>query len=332
MGVNPTFKVVANKQNITKQIQERLISLRVTDEAGDQSDQVEIQIEDRTPHVELPARGATLEIWMGYDGSNQRMGLYHVDEVETSGPPDEITITAKAAPYSTKTGSCLQTQKTRPWPNGTTLGDLLKKIASDQGLIPVISADLARIQLPHVSQTDESDIHLLTRLARQYNATVKPAEGRLVVVKRGAGLTTSGKKIPSVTLNRDQVTNYRASFADRENAGSVTAKYHDPVSGETKRITIGSGEPRQNIRHKYANASAATAAANARLERKQRASTTLSITCPGIPALQAEGKLSLAGFRPGLNIEWTIAKVEHTITASGFSTVIEGQIGALKKN
>ncbi len=330
MGLTPTFKILANKQNITKAIQERLISLRVTDEAGYQSDEVEIIIEDREPHVELPATGATLEVWLGYDGENQRMGMYYVDEVEVSGPPDQITITAKAAPYATKTGAKLQTQKTRPWPNGTTLGDLLKKVASDHGLAPVISSDLASIALPHVSQTDESDMHLLTRLARQYNATVKPVEGRLVVIKRGAGLTASGKKIPLVTLSPSDVTTWRASFAKRENAGSVTAKYHDPVSGQTKQVTIGSGEPNQSIRHKHANVEAATAAANARLERKQRGSVTLSLTLPGRTDLQAEGKLSLSDFRPGLNIEWTISKVQHTISASGFSSSVDGQIGSPK--
>lgn len=334
-NLKPTYKVVANKKDVTAAINERLLSLHVTDEAGQQSDTVELTFDDvpkltagkTMPHIELPATGAILEIFMGFDGKNVRMGSYFVDEVDVSGPPDQIVVRGKAAPYQTKETTRLQSHKTRSWANGTKLGDMVKKIAADHGLVPVISADLAGLALPHYSQTDESDIHLLTRIARQYGATVKPAEGKLVVVKTAAGKTASGKNIPIQTIKKTEVTTYHMGTAKRDEAGSVTAKYHDPASGQTVKVTVGSGDPKQTIRHIQPNRDSALAAAQARLNRKKRGSKTLSLTFPGRPEMQAEGKLKISGFRPGMNdITWTLTKVEHTITSSGFVTSIEAEI------
>ena len=89
--MQPDFKILADKQDITATIRDRLLSLRVTDEAGTKSDTVEIQLDDRDSKISWPRHGAELEVLLGYRSEGLvRMGHYVVDEIEHSGPPSAL--------------------------------------------------------------------------------------------------------------------------------------------------------------------------------------------------------------------------------------------------
>ncbi|MGP5481328.1 phage late control D family protein, partial [Pseudomonas helleri] len=69
-----------------------------SDKPGMESDEFELRIDDRDSAVTLPARGACIEIYLGYAGTTlAREGRYIVDEVELSGPPDTVVIRGKAS-------------------------------------------------------------------------------------------------------------------------------------------------------------------------------------------------------------------------------------------
>ena len=60
--MRPIFTILADQQNVTDTIRDRLLSLRITDEAGTQSDTVEIQLDDRDAKIQWPRHGAELDI------------------------------------------------------------------------------------------------------------------------------------------------------------------------------------------------------------------------------------------------------------------------------
>ena len=64
--MKPVFKVLANGQDITALLADRLESLQVVDKAGLDSDELTITLDDRDGAVGLPARGAVLEVSLGY--------------------------------------------------------------------------------------------------------------------------------------------------------------------------------------------------------------------------------------------------------------------------
>ena len=71
--------------------------------------------------------------------------------------------------------------------------DVLRQVASDNGLTAQIDATLAAIQIDKIiAQTGESDMHLVTRLARRFGAIAKVAQGQLVFAPRGSGTTAAG--------------------------------------------------------------------------------------------------------------------------------------------
>ena len=84
--MTPAYRVLADDNDITTAIRHRLLSLRVTDEAGYQSDAVEIQLDDRGNKIALLRKGVKLDIALGYEEIGlAAMGLFAVDEIELNG-------------------------------------------------------------------------------------------------------------------------------------------------------------------------------------------------------------------------------------------------------
>lgn len=329
MGLTPVYRLLANAQDITNTIRRRFISLRYTDEAGLESDVLEIVLADAEPDrpIEIPPTGAELELFLGYDGQPERIGLFVADEVELSGWPGQMTIRARAAPFdASKRGlSSLQTQKTRSWDVGKTLGDVAKTIAAEHGLEPAIAGALASITLPHLAQTDESDINFLTRIARRYDAVVKPAGGKLVLAKTGTAKTVSGQAMPTVTLVPGDVTSWRMSMSKREKSGCIIACWHETDAAKRHEVKVGDGEPVTRLKMYYPNQDLARSAAESEIRKRERGTVSVSVTLPGRTDLVAEGRLVLRGFRPGVNGEWSIKRAEHNLSSSGYVTSVEAE-------
>lgn len=330
MGLKPAYRIVANGNDITEILSSRSARIVIADKTGVNSDALTITVADHIPvqRIQTPKTGAELEAWIGYDDSAVKFGLFVVDEIELSGPPDKIVIRAHAAPHTlSKQGKkSLQTQKTRSWEIGTTLGAMVETIAGEHGLEPKIAGDLAGILLPHIDQVDESDVNLLTRIGKDFGAMVKPADGKLVVVKRGEGETASGGKLPTVELAREQITSWSTKEVERPTSGTVIATWYDPKTAKLNEEKAGEGEPITRLKNEYPDQQQAKEAAKAELRKRQRGGQTISIKMPGRNDIIAEGRVVLSGIRDGVNGEWSVTEVTHEISNAGYSCSWKGEI------
>ncbi|ETX03580.1 MAG: hypothetical protein ETSY1_46780 (plasmid) [Candidatus Entotheonella factor] len=318
----PRFRIQADGQDLTAQVQDRLLSLRLSDEAGMESDSLELALDDRDGRLALPRTGAKLRVELGYEHAGLvHMGTYTVDELDLEGPPQVMTIRARAADFR----QALKAPKTRAWYQ-TTLGDIVSTIAGEHGYTPRISVALARIEVAHVDQTDESDIHLVTRLARQYGATAKPAGGALVFVETGALVTPSGQAMPQVHLSAKDLTSWRATLPERGKYPAVTAQYHDTDQAKRVSVNTGAGEPVFTLRRTYPDAEQAQRAAKAKLGAFARGEATLSLTLPGRPELAADSAVVLSGVRQGVDGTWAVTRVEHHLSSSGYVCQLEAEV------
>lgn len=316
----PAFKIKADSIDITTQIKERLVSMRITDDAGIHSDTLEITLDDRDLLIELPRHGAELRVELGYQETQlSLMGKYTVDEVELSHPPATMIIRAKAADML----ESLKAPKSRSW-DEVSLDDIVQTIAAEHGLTARVSEEIDFFYV-HVDQTEESDLHLLTRLADEQGAIVKPVNGYLIMVPQGQAKSVSGNNLPKVTVKPDEITSYRVTMADRGKYQSVMAKWHDPVTAQTQEITIGEGTPIYQLRHTDNSANAAIQRAMAKLKALARGSATLSITLPGRSDLFSESPILLSGFRTGVDGDWNITRVEHQLNTNGWQTRLDSQ-------
>ena len=290
--MQPNFSITVEDKVITDIIKNRLVSLKVTDEAGIKSDTVELTLDDRDLVLEIPKTGVKLKVHSVIMNLVE-MGTYIIDEVTVESPPSLITIKGYA------TNSLLSSQHSNGW-HEKTIGELVAAIASKHNLQPRISSKFANIPLSHLDQTIESDMNLLTRLAQIYGAIAKPAGGFLLFVEESSAKSYTGQTIGGKTLTPQDVSNWRISFIEQKKYKSVIATWHD--SGRAKLIEekAGEGKPAYRLRTPYPNAQTARAAAAAKLQRLNQDATTLSITLRGDPELTAESKFCLSGFKQGI--------------------------------
>jgi uncharacterized protein len=319
--MTPVYQILANSRDITEKIADRLLSLVITDEAGIKSDTVEIRLDDRDNALELPQTGAELDVSIGYQETGLvKIGLYTVDEISLSGPVRSMVIRGKAANMP----KAIKAPNTRPW-DDVTIADLVSSIAGEYGLVPRVGSELSGILLPHIDQTEESDLHLLTRLAKQFDAVAKPAGSFLLFIKRGQAKSATGKKIPKVQLQSEDVTSWQVTLAERGKYGAVTAEWHDKATAQRKTVKAGDGDPVFKLRRSYPDATQAQAAAEAKLAALDRGTGTLEITMPGNQSLMAEGVMTLSKFRAGIDGRWLLNRVTHTIGGQGFSTSLSAE-------
>jgi uncharacterized protein len=318
--MQPYYRVIADSKDVTDAIRDRLLSLSITDAAGMDSDVLEIALDDRDRIIAIPRRGAELDVSLGYRETKlSRMGLFVVDEIVPSGPPATMTIRARAADFR----QSLKAPGTRSW-DGKTLGDICSTIAKKHGYEARVNQSLASQAIAHVDQ-NESDMNLLTRLAKDYGAVVKITGGVLALVPAGEAHSASGKAMPATTLSYEQISRYEATLADRGKYTAVQARWDDKAHAREMPVTVGSGEPMFIIQRKFADEATAKAAAKAKLDGFFRGAATLSLSCDGNAALMAESRLTISGVRTGVNGAWITTQVVHRYDGQGYRCDVEAE-------
>jgi len=312
--MTPDYRIIAESKDITATINDRLISLTIVDEAGFKSDTMTLRLDNRDGRVALPSTGAELEVWMGYRETGlARMGLYVTDELTVEGPPDTLTITANAA--NMRAG--LKERKARSWDN-VSIGDLVKTIAAEHGYTAKVETELAQISLGHIDQT-ESDLHLLTRLAKDHAAIAKAAGGSLLFVSEGNAKSASGKALTPVTLTRSDLERWTMRNTDRKTYKSALAYWQDIDSGEKRKVVVGEGSPQKVLPGIRPTVNAARIAAMAMKDSVNRGKATLDFTCAGRTDLMAETPLIMDAVAEGINGEWVVNRATHEISDRGYT-------------
>jgi phage protein D len=330
VGLKPVWQLIANGADVTATIRERFISLTLTEETGSIADTLEIELADHLDQapIAVPDVGAELQLGLGYDDAVTQLGKFVMDEIEMSGWPARMRLRARAAPYTQSTSGYkdLQSQKTRSWPKGITIGAMVKKMASEHGMTAMVSADLAGIALPQTDQTSESDLNLLLRLAKNYDAVAKPAAGKLVFARRGTGQSVTGQALPVIAGTPGQVSSYSVTKSVRAAPGTVVAGYHSVRKGERHEVSAGSGDPVRRIKGNHPDQASALAAAKAELVKDARKQNKLSLSLPGDPAFGAEALLTLSGFRAGVDRTWLVDRVTHRLGEGGYTCTIDASL------
>ena len=345
--MKPAFSIVSNGSDITSKLSDRLLSLKVTDEAGNKSDTCEITMDDRGENLELPEVGRELAVSIGYGDELQYMGMYVVDEISLSYPPATIKVRAKAMSLSPG----LKTPKTRAWDNQT-VAQIVMSIAMENGLVPVVSPEYSSRLVEHMDQTEESDAHFLTRLANIHSAMVKPANKYLIF----KALTD----IPNLTvsIDRKDCFTFKGTIKDRGSYQQVKTRYLDKDTGEEKTVTvpiegggsfggfdfffgflgiappIGGGgsqgtETGSVYRDKrvYPSKEEAEWAAKSIGEKITSGLATVDVTMMGRPDVFAEHPVTFSGFRNFTDEQLIVNSVTHTIGNNGYQTKITASNG-----
>jgi hypothetical protein len=326
----PDFRVTLGDTDLTGEIRPRLVSLTLSEKRGDEADQLDIVLDDSDGGLALPSEGATLRLALGWkQGRDVTPGLidkgtFKVDDVSHSGPPDQVRIRARAADFT----SDIRNRREQSWQN-TSLGAVLTEVAGRNGLTPRIAADLASIALPTVSQSRQSDITFLRRLGRENDAVATIKDGKLIFARKGAGTTTSGTALPSLTIRRSAGDGHNWQRQKRDGQAGVTASWHDRKAAKRQTVTVGEKDGAKRLRKTFADEVSAHRAATAEQARLKRAPATLDMRLAlGRADIYVDLRARVTGIKAGIDGTWLISEVTHNLdNGGGFTTALEMETG-----
>ncbi|WP_296639218.1 contractile injection system protein, VgrG/Pvc8 family [Roseinatronobacter sp.] len=320
--MTPDFRIIANGQDVSAKLGDRLLGLQITEADGDEADSLSITLDDRDGRLDAPPIKSRLAVFLGIRGESLfDMGLFEVEGITGDGPPDRMVIKAEAVDLR----DTARAPRTKAHEDRS-LRDIAAEIAGRAGLELVLGQSLQGVQFPYVAQTSESDLHFLTRIARDLDATAKASGGKLVVVRRSDPQTAGGDPKQPVTLDRADLTRWSYEISAREKDQAVEAEAQLPATAEKKLIRVGDGTARR-LRHVYPSEDRARDAANAALARAKRAEVKIGADCARfMPALFAGGLARFTGLRPEFAGLWHLTQVTHDLGA-GLTTSIKAEKG-----
>lgn len=363
--IAPAFMLKQDNEDITQDFSDRLISLTMTDNRGFEADQLDIELDDTDGQIAMPPRGATLTLWLGWQGSALiKKGTFTIDEIEHHGAPDTLTIRGRSADFR---GS-LNSRREQSW-HDTTLGVIVETIAARNKLEASVADTLKAIPVPHIDQSQESDAVFLSRLADRNGAAVSVKAGNLLFLKAGSGKTVSGRAIPQMTLERGDGDRHQFAIADREAYTGVTAKWlhtRDPKPQKQKvklkrkpkekhlralqhpkatkapakakakkeqearegEYMVGESDNVLELTTIYATKAQAMRAAQAKWDKLQRGVAEFSISLAiGRADLFPETPIAVKGFKRVIDEQaWIISRVVHNLNGNGYTTGLELEV------
>ena len=319
----PVCIITANNQPLNALISSRILSVSVTDNRANEADELSIVLDDSDGTLELPKRGVKLNCKMGYLGEDiHDKGDFVVDETEWSGTPDLITVKASSANFKSK----IKEAKSKSY-HRKKFGEIASEVAKNHELTLVMTADLKAINLAHVDQTNESDLNLLQRLAKQNGAEMAVKKDRLLIFKAGSAKTASGKNLPAITLTRNDGDQFRYSEQDRESDHTgVSASYQDTGKAKREKSIAGEKGKVKHLKGTFANKEEAERASKAKMAEIKRQMAKFSITtADGIPEMSTESPVKLEGFKAEVDkLKWIVEKATHSYAkSSGLTTQLE---------
>ena len=318
--MTPAYEIsLANKI-----IHNRLSRLIIHDTAGHHGDTLQLVLNGEG--LAKPELGVTISIRIGYEETEiWDAGTFVVQEVERFKSakrkiPNTIVITGISQSQNNETQAALQlTSAERAFQNQT-FGEIVKTIASANGLTTEIDGSLESIPMPPIRQTLESDAGFLDRIARERNAFVKYNDNRVIVQ------VYDSETIGEININSAQISEYRYHEVQKRNVKKVVAKYTDIKTGKTMKHEEGSGGKQFVLGETFPDLETAKQKAEAVLKYFQRDLINFTIDMPTQPGMFAEKVIHT--FHMGdaeLNGKWIARSVTTTLDESGLESKLRLQ-------
>ncbi len=306
--MTPIFKVEANGTDVTAQLQNDLSYISFSDEDGNQSDEITLKV---AGNFARPKYHDEIKLWLGYE----KVGLFYcgVFKVQsTERDKYSLSICATGADFS----SALKQKRDTSYEK-VSLKDVARIVANRHEL--KLKSDFEDMLMPHLSQTNESDLHMMKRLAKDYNALFSIKNGTLVFLKR-IKENMASDKLPVFEIDASECDSYSIKHSDKTIYGACEASWHDTKENKTLSITVGNGTPVLKLKGNFKTPAEAKAKAEAKLQSANRGSKSGSLSMYG-KEIYAGCMLQLTGAGED-DGEYSIKSVNHTFD-SGWQMSIE---------
>ena len=304
MGLTSDFKIEVNGKDVTENIKKHLVNLIFKDETADESDEITLTFDNL---YKRPKYDDEIKLYLGY----KETGLYYCGAflVQTTEKNQNfLRVKATSSNFTVN----LKKKHNRSFEN-LTLKELVKKIAKENSLN--FKCDFEDVFFKHLAQTEESDLNLLNRIAKMYNATFNVKNNTIILKKQNS------ENLPVFEIDRENVNSYSIKYANKTFYKSVKAIYHDTKENKQKEVIFGNGEPQYILQDSFKDEN----------EARKRAEGVLNLLNAGIVSgilvidgmnIIAGAKLKLSGFNED-DGEYSIKRVTHNLSGSGYTVRVE---------
>jgi phage protein D len=217
------YRILYENKNITKDVSDYLISLSYTDKHTGESDEIELQFHDKDllwQNEWYPDKGAKVSVQIIDGELVLDCGTFTIDENELSfdrSSGDVFSIRGMASGITKALRS-----KTNTAHENKTLKEICNTVAAKHGL--KVQGSIDNIRIARVTQSRESDLAFLHRLAEKYGYTFSARDGLLIFTS----LLELYRRKHSLSLDKTECTGFSVKDKSKEVVKQVTVKYHDP--------------------------------------------------------------------------------------------------------
>lgn len=310
----------------------RLIGVKLTDRLDGDGDEAIFMFTRKPPYMPVPGQGTPYTVRVGWTERTAAVtGQYTLQKVRIFGHPkqgQQLHLICRAADFIDhlkRVDSEHFDEKT----GHKTLSDVFNTLFKSSGAKVLIHPDIAKIPLPggYKLRWNQSVIDFAAEMAEANGATVKPMDGKILVLKNGSGESVSGQEYPTILMPFDQNYEFDFEIDPRFDYAKVSASYLDTDKGTLEREDKTSKEdgPRAALPHPFADAAEAKRAAEAKAYELKGYDGTGLFTKAGDPTAVAGAPVTCSGFGTPIDTtKWEAAVVTHDIVPTvGWTTTVE---------
>lgn len=316
--------------DLADKVNPRLLGLRLSERREDDADEIDLVLHNTDGLLAIPRTGVRLALALGWEaGADVPLGLvdkgrFTIDEIELSGPPEQISIRGRSADLT----GALRKRETKSW-RDTTLGSVLGEIAARHNRFARIGGALANAAIDVIEQEGKSDMAFVRDLGKRYDAVATWKDDFLLFLPIGGSATAGGAALPGIVLTNRDGWSWTFREGQRESYKGAEAQWQDSAAGRRRTVKVDGPatptepsedgeEPRtaptepKKLKRVYASEAEARQAAEAAASRAARVPYEFSYDIAiADPAIQPDMRVTLRGWNPVIDgISWLVKSVE----------------------
>lgn len=313
-----------NNKNITKDLAPYLKAFSYNDVMSGEADDISITLEDRKELWKsdwLPEKGAMLKAAINVTENNTKkqldLGQFEIDEIESSGPPEEVKIKAVSVPNNSKLRG---EAKNKSWEK-TSLSVIAKDIAASSGM-KLFYDTKENPKYDRVEQTEQSDLSFLTKLCNDAGLALKINDMQIIIFDEEK--YEQQEAIATIEKGKSRLISYNIKSSLKEVYATCHVKYQETKQKKKIESTYkveGKKGKTLEINEEVKSIGEAEKLAKKKLREKNKDEITVTLNVPGNIIYAAGLTLTLKSFG-AFDGKYIITKVSHSI-GSGYTASLE---------
>jgi hypothetical protein len=308
----PSFMIKINGIDKTANVIKNFISLNITDNANNESDQLSLEIGGR---FKRPNYKDEIKVYLGtkdlvtLKDNLTFIGLFRVEDTTKTFTGLSITATGVNFSDNFKVKRSITYEK-------LSIKDMVNQVAQRHSL--KVKSDFDDIYITSQTQTSESDMNFLNRLAKEFNAIFNMKNDTLYFMKK----IKENKKsdaLPTYIIDLNEcLPSPSIKHSNQTLYNSCEVSWHDTKENKTftKIVPINGGEPILKLNGSFQNEAEAIEKAKAKLQKANQGLVTGGLSKMG-EIVFAGGTLKLKNNLDDDNEEYQITKTQYSVNKNG---------------